>query len=156
MSLSRRWPSWIILLCWLTPADATSCFAADPPPPARPVDAKPGAAAAPRMAEKKRPDPPANRGSLLGAIVEAMGGDLDGNRRRAQAAEEQTVRNMEPQFRPQFQQLLYCELAFLRRVCKPDPKSFAEVAKAAKAGLQAPLREYIVSRWVPRPGVPKE
>ncbi len=66
--------------------------------------------------------------------------------RRAQAAEDQNIRNLEAQFRPQFQQLLYVELAFLRRACKPDAKPFAEVAKAAKADLRVPLREYVVSR----------
>jgi hypothetical protein len=87
---------------------------------------------------------------LLGAIANALGDDGDVNQRRVQAVEDQNIRNWEAQLRPQFQQLLYGELAFLRRVCKPDAKTFAEVAKAAKAGLQAPLRQFILARYMRR------
>ena len=45
---------------------------------------------------------------------------------------------LDKQFQPQFQQSLYGELAFLRRVCKPEKKSFADLAKAANAGLIQP------------------
>ena len=109
-----------------------------------------------REAEAKPAEPAAKQDRCSGAIVEALGDDRDANQRRMQAVEDQNIRNLEAQFRPQFRQLLYGELAFLRRACKPDAKSFAEVAKAAKAGLQVPLREYIVTHFMPRQGIPRE
>ena len=50
----------------------------------------------------------------------------------------------EAEMRPDFQQLLYVELAFLRQACAPDARSFAVVAKSAAAGLGVPLREFVV------------
>jgi hypothetical protein len=122
----------------------TSGMAADPLP------TRPYAAPAPKKVEPERAKPAAKRGSLLGTIVDALGGEDRNNRNPGvQAIEDQNVRNLEAQFRPQFQQLLYGELAFLRRACKPDAKPFAEVAKAAKADLRVPLREYVIS-WYAR------
>ena len=91
--------------------------------------------------------PAAKQGSLTGAIMKALGNDGDERKKRQETAEDQRVRAMLPQFQPQFQQLLYGELAFMRRVCKPEKKSFAEVAKAANAGLKAPMREYILAMY---------
>ena len=120
----------------------TSGMAADPLP------TSPYAAPAPQKVKPERAKPATKRESLLGTIVNALGGDDRNNRDPGvRAIEDQNIRNLEAQFRPQFQQLLYVELAFLRRVCKPDAKPFAEVAKAAKAGLHVPLREYVVSRY---------
>jgi hypothetical protein len=107
------------------------------------------AGAAPAAPQKAAPQPAAAQpaakpGSLLGAIVDALGGDQDANNRRARALADQNIRNMEVQLRPQLEKLLYVELAFLRRVSKPDAKPFAEVAKAAKADLPLPLHEYVV------------
>lgn len=83
--------------------------------------------------------------SLLEAIGNALANDPGGKRRLAAiaAAEELQIRQAEAQWRPQFEQNLYIELALLRRACKPDAKLFAEVAKAAKAGLHVPLRQYV-------------
>jgi hypothetical protein len=154
------------------PADDARCSAADPPPPQVPVavdeininggflylgkiGAPPAQAPAAGALQKVAPQPAqpaAKQGSLLGAIVDALGGDQDANNRRARAIEDQNLRNLEAQFRPQFQQLLYLELAFLRRVCKPDAKPFAEVAKAAKADLHVPLREYVSQYWARQSG----
>jgi hypothetical protein len=46
--------------------------------------------------------------------------------------------------------VLYVELAFMRRACKPDEKPFIEIAKAAKEGLHVPLREYVTALNSPR------
>jgi hypothetical protein len=154
----------------LTPANDAGCFAADPPaaPAHKAAAARKDGPAPPSIewemflddwvadapqkvtAQPSKPattKPAAKRGSLLGTIVDALGGDRNGNEGRVRVIEDQNIRNMEAQFRPQFQQLLYIELAFLRRVAKPDAKLFAEVAKAAKADLHVPLREYVVSWW---------
>ncbi len=156
MSLTRQCPGWLVLLgLGLMPADDACCIAADPPQAPRPVAAGAAGAAVPRMLEAKPAVRAAKRGSLLGAIVEALGDDRDANQRRMRAIEDQNIRNLEVQYRPQFRQLLYGELAFLRRACKPDGKSFAAVAKAAPAGLEAPLREYIVTHFMPRQGIPQ-
>jgi hypothetical protein len=87
---------------------------------------------------------PAKKGTLTDALVNALTGDQDAEKRRA-AVQDQQFRAMEAQYRPQFQQLLYTELAFLRRACKPDQKQFVEIAKTSKAGLRAPLREYVTA-----------
>jgi hypothetical protein len=105
-------------------------------------------------AQKVAPEaakPAAKNRSLLGAIVEALGGNARDGNNQQQAAEDQNIRNQEAQFRPQFEQVLYIELAFMRRACKPDAKPFAEVAKAAKADLRVPLREYVVKMNAPGP-----
>jgi len=123
------------------PAKPRSSAAAAAVRPARPAArATRGVAPPPRL-------PPTNSApaSLLHAILNAISDDPDGRRQRARDMQEQNVRNIEPQFRPQFQQLLYTELAFLRRVCKPAAKPFVEVAKAAKADLRLPLRRYVSS-----------
>ncbi|MGO9112892.1 MAG: hypothetical protein ACLP9L_26970 [Thermoguttaceae bacterium] len=147
MTLWRQWPSWIVLLCLgLMPAADANCLAADAPPPTY------RAAAAPQKVEPARATPATKRGSLLETIVGALDDDRDGNKRRARAVQDQNIRNWEAQFRPQFQQLLYVELAFLRRVCKPDAKPFIEVAKAAKADLRVPLRRYVVAIYTPSNG----
>ena len=39
------------------------------------------------------------------------------------------------------------ELAFLRRAGKPDAKVFLEIAKAAKAKVRVPLRQYIAATY---------
>jgi hypothetical protein len=172
--------SMVLVCWGLSPPDQASCFAADPAPakaaaaaapqkaelkPALPVRggvilaagqatvAVPMQALAPAVRAKAeaKPVPPATkRGSLMGALVRALGDGSEERERAARAMEDQNVRNLEPQLRPQFQQLLYSELAFMRRVSKPDPKAFAEVAKAARAGLQAPLREFIITRYMGR------
>ena len=168
VTLWRQWPSSIVLLCLgLMPAGDARCFAADPPAaqpstvpaPPRPalvpaaaapqeVDfeilesrpaAQPNLPPAPQVAEPDPAQPATETGSLLGALLDTFGGQ-----RPAPPAEDPNIRNLEAEFSPQFQQLLYVELAFLRRVCKPDAKPFAEVAKAAKADLHVPLHEYVV------------
>jgi len=167
-SLWPHWPSWAVLLCLgLMPAAHALCFAADPPAaPAYNLTAPPARAPAAVLRKVEAAKPAGNRG-LLGTIVEALGDDRDADMRRRRVIEDQNARNMaavgdqnvrtmEVRLRPQFQQLLYVELAFLRRACQPDAKPFAEVAKAAKAELQAPLHEYVVTRYSatsrPRPG----
>jgi len=117
MSLLRQWPSWVALLgASLT----TTSFAADAQPaPARAVS--PYRAAAPA------------RALPVDAVV--VGGVIDPN-----------IRNLEAQFRPQFEQMFYVELAFLRRTCSIDAKAFAEVAKAAKAHLHVAVREYAIAQ----------
>jgi len=116
--------------------------------------------AAPASKKKAAPaQPAANGGSFLDAIVTAISGAPVGEKGRAaiaqqeqarQAAVDQNLRNIEAQFRPQFDQLLYSELAFLRRSCKPDAKPFVEIAKAAKADIRVPLREYISTVYGPQ------
>jgi hypothetical protein len=93
---------------------------------------------------------PAKKGNLVDAIVGAFGGEADANARRVRVIQDQNLRNMEASYRPQFQQLLYAELAFMRRSCKPDEKPFVDVAKAAKADLRAPLRDYVSAMMQPR------
>jgi hypothetical protein len=138
----RQWPNSVVLLCLgLIPASDANCFAADPPA------AQARAAPAPPKAEPPPAKPAAKRETLLGAIIDAFGGDRDRNVEPEPAIDDPNIRNMEAQFRPQFQQLLYVELAFLRRECKPDAKTFAEVAKAAKADLRVPLRKYASQWW---------
>jgi hypothetical protein len=146
----NRWRQWlksVVLLCLgLMPAGDACCFAADPPA------AQARAAPAPQKADPQPAKPAAKRGTLLKAIVEAIGNDQGGNVRRVPVNEDPNIRNLVAQFRPQFQQLLYLELAFLRRECKPDAKPFAEVAKAAKAALDAPLRVYASQYWAMQNG----
>jgi hypothetical protein len=97
----------------------------------------------PQQAKPARVQPAIKKGSLLGTIADALGGDdRNDNQRRVQAVADRNIRNREAALRPQFQQLLYGELAFLRRACTPDVKPFAEIARAAKADLDLPLREY--------------
>ncbi len=122
---------------------------------------KKGAPATITMHAARPAKPAANRGSLLGAIVNVLGGDVDGTRQAAmqqqqQAMQDQQLRQWEANFRPQFEQMLYAELAFVRRSCKPDAKPFAEVAKAAKADLRAPIRQYVCAVYMPqmRPQLP--
>jgi hypothetical protein len=106
-------------------------------------------------AVKVVPEKPAKKATLTDALVGALTGEQDAEKRRA-AAQDQQFRAMEGQYRPQFQQLLFTELAFLRRACKPDDKQFLEVARASKAGLRGPLREYVAAISAPRmgPGMP--
>jgi hypothetical protein len=110
-------------------------------PKAKPADAKQAPA---KQAAKK--------GTLADAIVGALVGDADAERKRVQAVQEQQVRAQEAQYRPQFEQMLYVELALLRRSCKPDAKMFVDVAKAAKAGLHVPLRKYVLAMVSQRQG----
>ena len=105
-------------------------------------------------AYSQRPDPPRRqpakdgRSSLIQALSNALGGADEPNvrNRQAQRVDDANIRNLESQFLPQFQQLLYVELALLRRVCNVDAKPFVEVAKAAKAGLRVTVREYVVAQ----------
>jgi len=162
MTLSRLWPAWIVLLCLhLTLADRTACHAAEPyqaatPAAVVPVAVAPTAAApaadVPAKAEAKAAAPAKKRG-LMGTILKALGDDSEERAKRAKAAEDQNIRTWEAEIRPQFQQLLYVELAFVRRVAKPDAKTFAAIAKSADAGLEAPLREFVVANYIsPRRG----
>jgi len=110
------------------------------------VAAAPKKAPAKPKAEPPRPQAANNQETVLGALISAFGGEDPNARRQQEAALEdqndQNLRNIESQYRPQFEQLLYVELAFLRRVAKPDPQVFVEIAKTAKSGLHVPLREY--------------
>lgn len=166
--------SLVALLCLgLMPARGARCLAADPAPPqaaAAPAAQKAvttvrktasgavvitAVAPAAKNAPPARPQPAARRGSLLGAIVNALGGGGEDERRRAAEARNQqamaaNLHNLEAQFRPQFEQLLCVELAFLRRACKPDAKAFVEVAKAAKADLNVPVRQYVRAVYMPQ------
>jgi hypothetical protein len=119
------------------------------PTPAKPVRARPVGVAAARVLAVPA-QPAAKQGNLVDAIVNAFGGNEGANQRRAQAVQDQNLRNLEAAYRPQFQQLLYSELAFLRRACKPDAKPFVDVARAAKADLRVPLREYVTAMNAPR------
>ena len=69
-----------------------------------------------------------------------------------QAKGDPNVRAMEAQLKPEVEQVLYAELAYLRRVCKPDAKSFAVIAKTARAGLGKPLHEYAVATCMRQQG----
>jgi hypothetical protein len=164
---------WMLLACvGLMSAGDADCLAAEPAVPQAPAVRVPAgieparggakeaaakgaaaahaAAAAPQKAAAARP-PVANRVSLLEALVGAMGGENAAvAQKQREAAEEQNRRNLEANYRPQFEQMLYAELAFLRRVCKPDASQFLEIAKAAKADLHTPLREFVVSMTTPR------
>ena len=62
------------------------------------------------------------------------------------AANDPNVRNLEAQFRPQFLEMLYVELAFVRRACAVEAKPFAEIAKAAKAHLHVTVCAYAVAQ----------
>jgi hypothetical protein len=142
MNLPRRWSSWVgPLSAGLMAAAGAASLAADDPfaPREGPVVRK----AAPEGR------PPAKKGrSLLQALADAMAGNDD---RKAliveqRALDDANLRNLEAQVRPQLQQLLYVELALLRRVCNVDGKPFVEVAKGTKAGFRAVVREYAVSQ----------
>jgi hypothetical protein len=156
--------SWLALLCLALSAGDAPCLAADTALPRAPAARVPArieparggakeaaakgaeahaAAAAPQNAAPARPQPVPNKVSLLEALAGAMGGENAAlAKKQREAAEDQNLRNLEAQFRPQFEQLLYIELALLRRVTKPDAEVFVEIAKTAKAGLHVPLREY--------------
>jgi hypothetical protein len=148
----------------MMPARDGRSLAADPPRPeaktepaakkVEPARAKPARAAAVLLQAAHvaavPAQPAAKRGNLVDAIVKAFGGDNDANQRRIKAAQDQNLKNMEAAYRPQFQQMLYGELALLRRSCKPDAKLFVDVAKAAQAGIHAPLREYVTAMNAPR------
>jgi hypothetical protein len=141
---SRPWSSWVVLLGMsLTAADA-ACFAADNPYLPAPAPTAPVV----RKAAPARPQPVKAERSLLDALSSALQGADDRNNRNRQAlrADDPEIRALETQLRPQFQQFLYVELAFLRRVCKVDAKAFVEVAKGAKPGLRATVRQYAVAQ----------
>jgi hypothetical protein len=120
-------------------------------------------AAPPPPATAPRPPlPPAPRKSLIQSLSDAIRGALGPEARNEEAqrfdpnvrnqaaqraAEDANIRNFETQFRPQFQQLLYAELAFLRRACKPDPNAFTAVAAASKARLRRTVHENAVAMW---------
>jgi hypothetical protein len=104
-----------------------------------------------KAVQASKPAAPPNQVSLLDALVGAMGGENAAQaQKQREAAAEQNRRNIEAQYRPQFEQMLYAELAFFRRVCKPDANQFLEVAKAAKADIHTALREFAVSMTSPR------
>ena len=158
---SKQLSSWIVVLCLgFMPAGVSRCPAADPPQPqaraaAATVKVEPAraqaAVAVRALTVRAVPAKPAvKRGTLADAIVNVFGGGQDANQRAAQAAVDQNIRNQEAAYRPQFQQMLYAELAILRRACKPDAKLFVEFAKAGKAGLHVPLREYVTAMNAPR------
>jgi hypothetical protein len=150
----------------LVPALVAAVLAADAPPGPLPPAAAAPADASPRPAPVKRKvtarpapagpytalapaKPAAPRRSLLQMLIGAVVGDEEraAPNLRAQAIDDQNIRNLESQFLPQFQQLLYGELAFLRRVGHVEPKQFVEVAKAAGHGLRPKVREYARTQW---------
>ena len=155
-----------MLLCLglILAVGAPHSLAADQPPPqarpaAAPIKVQPARAQAvfvfQAAAVKAVPAKPvAKKGTLADAIFNAFGGGQAPVNRpatvRPAANEDQQLRAMEAQYRPQFQQALYAELAILRRACKPDAKAFVEVAKASKADLHTPLREYAKGLNSPR------
>ena len=168
MSVSRRRTLWAVSLCLgLLPAIGGTVAAQE----ARPVPAAPGNKPAPApiingpalpapapIDNGPAPAPPAKKParaaarkpkpSLLGNLANAIFGVKDPQVRKQRAQiEEQNIRNMEEQFRPQCQQVLYMELAFLRQVCRPDAKRFAEVAKASKGSYRAALHQYVVAQF---------
>ena len=79
--------------------------------------------------------------------MNALRDDSADRKKRQEAAEEQNIRAMMPQFQPQFQQALYRELVFVRRTCKPEKKSFADLAVASSAELKTPLHDYVASYY---------
>jgi hypothetical protein len=152
--LWRQASSGTALLCLaLLPAGDGRCRAADPPPleaPAPPANVQvfPDGTVIVEDEAPERPQPapvkpPAKRITLAELITNVFVGDRKAEQRRAQAIQDQQRRALEAQFRPQFKQSLYIELAFLRRACKPDAKVFVDVAKAANAELHVPLRKYV-------------
>ncbi len=123
------------------------------PEPAQPATKKgsqPAAKPGPKKASQQTAQKAAKKESLLGAIFDSFGGGGNANQGNMQIIEDQNIRNMEAQYRPQFQAALYEELAFLRRVCKPEAKPFAEIVKAANAELHVPLRNYVTLFYRPR------
>ena len=86
---------------------------------------------------------PAKKGQSL---INKLAGALEAAEDRNARNDEPNIRNLETQFVPQLQQLLYVELALLRRVCHVDQKPFVELAKAAKASLPVAVREYAVAQ----------
>jgi hypothetical protein len=144
MSFLRKWSSWVVLLgAGLAPPTGAACLAADVPQ-AQPQEA-PAARAAPAPAAQ------APRRAFAGR-VQAGGGVIFLNNANVggvvilNGANDPNIRNLESQFLPQFQQLLYAELAFLRRTCNADAKPFAEIAKTARRGLRPTVREYALSQ----------
>lgn len=158
----------VVLLCFgAIPAGDVRCFAADPPAAQAPAAAAPQKDAPQKDAQQKdapqKDAPPpakpaAKRKTILETIIDSLGNksddpeDPDGNPQREQDNDDPNIRNLETQFRPQFQQLLYVELASLRRECKPDANTFAEIAKGAKAEIKVPLREYAKQFWARQRG----
>ncbi len=95
--------------------------------------------------------PAAKKGTLADAIFNAFGGGgQNTGMKQPEAGDDPQLRALEAQYRPQFQQALYAELAILRRACKPDAKVFLDAAKASKAELHTPLREYAKGLNSPR------
>ncbi len=154
MGLPLQRPSWVALVCvGLVPAVGAASFAAEAPP-AQPRSAKFSSkpALAVPASGPASPQPAAGGRSLIRALSDALGGGGDRNVRNQpradarQVADDANVRNLEAQVRPQFQQLLYVELALVRRACNVDAKAFVEIAKGANAGLRVAVREYAVSQ----------
>jgi hypothetical protein len=77
--------------------------------------------------------------SLFQGIVDALEGINDPN-----------IRNLEAQFLPQFQQVLYSELAFLRRACEPDAAQFRSLAQSSRRSVRDALRQYVVAQVQPQ------
>lgn len=103
-------------------------------PRARIAPAAPAMIAPAQRAVRPRPDAVADERTMFEELTDLLEGFNDPN-----------VRNMEAQFRPQFQQLLYSELAFLRRTCGIDPKQFKPLAKESGGRLRFMVREYAVA-----------
>ena len=153
-SFGIRNSSFYVLLCLgLMPAGGARCLAADSPLPLAPAARVPAEIEAAHTASPPEPQarakPAAKRGTLADAIIKAFVGDPVAEQRQAQAAQEQQLQAKEAECRPQFQQSLYIELTFLRRVCKPEAKVFLDVAKAAQMELHAPLRKYVRAVYAP-------
>ena len=122
-------PCIVLLSLGLMPAAAAAQYGGEVPQAAK------NASRAYKGPAPKRPEPAVDRRSLLDVLAGALEENDDPN-----------VRNLEAQFRPQFQQLLYVELAFLRRACNVDAKAFREVARAANVRLHVAVRAHAISQ----------
>jgi hypothetical protein len=165
----RQVPIWMVLFCLgLMLAGGVRCLAADPRLPQSPASRIPaeierknapqaqpaGGGAVATVNYVIAPANPAPKPTTLtDAVIGAIFGNQAAVQQQAQAAENQQLQAVEAELRPQFQQMLNTELAFMRRSCKPDANVLRDIAKAAKADLHAPVHDYAVAANSPRAGV---
>ena len=107
-----------------------------PAPVPFPAQAAPAGGIAPawRVAPAARAAPAAEGQSVLDLLTKALGEEIDPN-----------VLKLENQYLPKVQQLLRSELAFVKRVCRPDKEQYQEIALAARGWLRPAVREYAVA-----------
>ena len=127
----RLFPVWIFALCLCTPSMTTAVEAKEEVPQgyedAAEADAKPAAG-----------------GPMGGGMaVEAPRKDL---KKPAEENVDPHVAQLERQFRPQFQQMLKVEIAFIRRACDMDQAQCEAVAKAGQQCVSDVLRQCAIAQ----------